>query len=184
MSRRLPWAEAVLVGAALTSTGCMSGRASLLATNAARPAAALQGPGDLPASPGRTIIGPSRNATGSLASSGGGAVLGLAAPAQASVGALKLTGGLSASVAPTAVSTRSTASLAAAGTRTSVRTGVSITPTLAPAASVGASVAAVSQPLTVAASAKARAALKPAKGVAVQVRTGAGLGASVHVGGG
>ena len=184
MSRRRLLVTATLTGLALTLGACMSGRASLLATNAPRGTASLEAPGDAPSTSGRGgLLGPSRTSTGSLASSGGAASVGLTGPvqAQANVGGLKLTGGLSTSVA-------STASLTAPGARASAGAGVSITPALAPAASVGASVAAVGQPLTVVASAKTKTGVKAAaKGLGAHVQTGlgaAGVGASVHLGGG
>ena len=167
MFERLQRAAAALTGLALLLGGCMSGRSSLLATQTPRGSAALisSAAGSTPLGAANPV-GPARSARTLLATSGTGAdraALALQVPG-ASVGGLHLSNGISTS---------------AGG-----RTAVSITPTLAPAASVGASVAAVSQPLTATATASARvkAGLKPiTKGLAVKPQSG--LGGSVRVGG-
>ena len=171
MPERARAAAVALTGLTLLLGGCMSGRSSLVATQAPRGAAAAQTTGAAASTPlgGSYPVGPSRSSRNLLASSGTGAgrtVLTLQASG-AAVGGLRLSSGIS------------TSATTAAG-----RAAVSITPTLAPAASVGASVAAVTQPLTATASASARtkAGLKPAmKGLAAQPPPG--LGVSVRVGG-
>ncbi len=163
----------VMAVAGLSLSGCMSGRSALLATQAPRSGSAFLTAPDALGSPigGAYPVGPSRTSGRALASSGSGSArvaLGVRATT-ASVGALKVSSGLSAGVAPVGLSGRA---------------GVAITPTLAPASSVGASVAAVAQPLNVAATARVRTrlGLKPVvKGLAAKPPTGLGL--SLHAGG-
>ena len=167
MPERALAAAAALTGLALLLGSCMSGRSSVVATQAPRGAAALT-TGAVASTPlgGSYPAGPSRSLLASSGTGAGRTVLALQASG-GTVGGLRLSSGISTSAA------------AAAG-----RGAVSITPTLAPAASVGASVAAVTQPLTATASASARtkAGLKPAmKGLAAQPPPG--LGVSVRVGG-
>lgn len=162
---------AMLVAAALLA-GCMSGRSSLLATQGA---GASRAGGATPATLAGYPIGSSGNlgALGAASARRSGPAsnqvsVGLVAPAP-SVGGLRVSSGLAAAAGPVA---------ATAGA------GVSINPTLAPASSVGASVAAVSQPLNLAASAQVRAKTGSAQVLKSTVKIkAAGLGATVHVGG-
>ena len=158
----------VLAGAALA--GCMSGRSSLLATHAGGEGAASLSSSPLgeayPVGPSRGLVAAGVNPSAASAHGARGASLTAPAP---SVGSLRVSGALAASTTPV-----------------TARTGaaVAITPSLAPAASVGASVAAVSEPLNVAAAAQVRTRSRSGSTVhaAVKVKTPA-LGAQVHVGG-
>jgi hypothetical protein len=170
----------VMLLAATALAGCMNGRASLFATQG------VQGAGIT-------------NSTNPLA----GAPIGASAPVGPS-GALASSGDADPPSSPTRlasaatpVSLRVSAGLAAAGsTRASTRlaanvgpiavagrTSLAITPSLAPASSVGASVAAVSQPLNLAATARvgARTGAKTSVAASVKVKTPV-VGASLHVG--
>ena len=184
---------AVAIVTAAMVTGCMSGRSSLLATQGASGGAASSATESTQSSAltGSRLLGPGRAlaVSGNRASTSLGPSTGLASgtalrlstglvstraaanltPPSPSAGAARVSGAVAAS----------TGALAAAG-----RTSLAITPTLAPASSVGASVAAVSQPLNVAAAARAGAATTPSKTTAaanVKLKA-AGVGVSVHVG--
>ena len=203
----------ILLAAAAALAGCMSGRSSLLATRGAAGDFATDAPSGLSSSsvigPSRALAisgnagardgvtgqssafskstssaavsrattvraaaltGPGTVTTGLRVSSGlvsAGVSSNLVAPAPSS-GSLKVATGVNAHAGPVSTSTQ---------------VGVAITPTLAPASAVGASVAAVSQPLNVAASAQAggrKGAKSPVK-VAVKIKAPA-IGANVRVG--
>ena len=170
--------------AAVTPAGCMSGRPSLLATQVARGGAArgLTSLADSSAS-----LGPSR----SLASSANASPLtGASVGASVTPAALRISTQVQASAnlmapspsaGPIQASSRVAAgvgTLAAAG-----QTSLAITPTLAPASSVGASVAAVSQPLNLAGAAQAGVQTGSTTAVRFAVKLkAAGIGVAVHVG--
>ena len=156
MSKLGPRQGAALLAAAML-TGCMSGRASLLATQGGQGSASGSRDG------ATSLIGPSR----SLASSGnvGSPLAGAGRGASATPAALRIStrlGQIQASAnltapAPSAGTLRASGGVAASAGRLAAagQTSLAINPTLAPASSVGASVAAVSQPLNVAAAAQA-----------------------------
>lgn len=177
----------VLTGAALA--GCMSGRSSLLATEEAR-GGASNAP-DPPLTPvgGAYPVGPSR-ALASSSNTARASALGGSTGASAIRASAVL-----ASTASTSTSVRARASVgtlnvssalagAAGPVSTRAGVGVALTPTLAPASTVGASVAAVSAPLNTAVSAQARTRVGASTTVhaAVKVKTPV-LSATVHVGG-
>ena len=184
MSKFGPRLGAALLAAAALA-GCMTGRASLLATQGGQAGAAqssLTGPAgaNAPIGPSRFLAasgnvasppGSSRESSAALrVSTGLGPVrdsANLTAPAP-SLGAIRASSGVSASAGQ----------IAAAG-----RTNLAITPSLAPASSVGASVAAVSQPLNVAAAAQAGVHAGSATTVKSTAKIKAvGIGVAVHVG--
>ena len=196
-----------LVAAAAALSGCMTGRSSLLATHGG--SFSVETADGLTSS---SIIGPSR-ALAASGNTGARAAGGNATLAGSSMTASRATAVRSAALTgPTPITTglRVSSSLVSAGVASnllapapsagrlkvatgvgahagpigaSTRLGVAITPALAPASAVGASVAAVSQPLNVAASAQAgsgKGAKSPVK-VAVKIKAPV-IGASVHVG--
>ena len=183
-----------VVFAAAALAGCMTGRPSLLATQG--------GGGDADSEPSTSsspttrspLLGPSRG----MASSGNvsPAALGSSSARRTSgaTAALRISSGLTSLQAaanltapiPSSGRTARVSGAVAANTRTIAaagQTSLAITPTLAPASSVGASVAAVSQPLNVAAGARASASTGSKTSAAANVKLkAAGVGVSVHVG--
>jgi hypothetical protein len=171
----------VLTGAALA--GCMSGRSSLLATEEAR--GDVANAPDPPLAPigGAYPVGPSRTlaaSNNSVRASAIGRSAGLASTTPVSVRAS------TSLAAPTVGTLRVSSALAANTGAISTRggVGVALTPTLAPASTVGASVAAVSEPLNAAVSVRTRTRVGSRTTVhaAVKVKTPV-IGATVRVGG-
>ncbi len=197
-----------MVGAAVALAGCMTGRSSLLATRGGSLSAeaadgltssSMIGPSRALAVSGNAGARPAANVslvTGSSMTASRAA----AARSAALTGPTTISTGLrvSSSLVSAAVASNLLAPAPSAGrvrvaagagahagpVGASTRLGVAITPALAPASAVGASVAAVSQPLNVATSAQAgggKGGRSPAK-VAVKIKAPV-IGASVHVGG-
>ncbi len=185
MSKSAHLISLLLTAASLA--GCMTGRASLLATQGAGSGAdaeALSSAGAALPDPRRGLAVSGNAGMGAAALAGRGSAQASGGPPRVVPISARVTASLTAP-SPSLGSLKVSAGLGASAGQVGAggKTAVSITPALAPAAAVGASVAAVSQPLNGAAQGHvgARAGRTAAVKAAVKVKTPL-AGVQVHIG--